>query len=95
MQAGLIGPGVGGVRLSDEADDGLYLRDVGLRIRLHRVSRRVSQDELARRSGLSRVTLGSIERGDHPATVLTYRKLARAFGIPLSELLDERDPRTF
>lgn len=39
------------------------------------------------------MTVGSIERGDHPASVLAYRKLAKAFGIALGELLDDRDPR--
>jgi transcriptional regulator with XRE-family HTH domain len=72
-------------------DDGAYLSEVGLRIRLERVRRRISQDELARRSGVSRVTLGSIERGEHAATVLTYRKLATTFGVRLSLLLDESE----
>lgn len=72
-------------------DDGAYLSEIGLRIRLERVRRRISQDELARRSGVSRVTLGSIERGEHAATVLTYRKLARTFGVRLSLLLDEAE----
>jgi transcriptional regulator with XRE-family HTH domain len=77
--------------MEDGAGDGSYLSGVGLRIRLERVRRRISQDELARLAGVSRVTLGSIERGEHAATVLTYRKLARAFGVRLSELLDEPD----
>ena len=42
------------------------------------------------RSGLrvSRVTLGSVERGEHPASVLTYIRLARTLDLPLAELLD-------
>ena len=44
-------------------------------------------------SGVSRVTVGSIERGDHPASVLAYRRLAGALGVQLSELLDEREPK--
>jgi hypothetical protein len=34
------------------------------------------------------VTVGSVERGDHPAAVTTYVRLARAVGLPLVELLD-------
>lgn len=75
-------------------DDGPYLRTVGLRVRLLRVGRGLSQEELGAVSGVSRVTVGSIERGDHPASVLAYRKLAKAFEIGLDELLDERDPRS-
>jgi hypothetical protein len=33
------------------------------------------------------VTLGGIERGEHPAVVLTYARLARTLGVPLVELL--------
>jgi transcriptional regulator with XRE-family HTH domain len=68
-----------------------YLREVGLRVKLLRVTRGISQEELGAASGVSRVTVGSIERGDHPASVLAYRKLARAFGVRISELLDERE----
>jgi DNA-binding XRE family transcriptional regulator len=50
--------------------------------------RGLSQEELGTESGVSRVTVGSIERGDHPASVLAYRRLARAFGVRVSELLD-------
>lgn len=65
-----------------------WLRSVGMRVRLARVAARESQDALAARAKVSRVTLGSIERGDHPAAVLTYARLARTLDVPLAELLD-------
>jgi transcriptional regulator with XRE-family HTH domain len=65
-----------------------WLLDVGMRVRLARVRARESQGELATRAGVSRVTVGSIERADHPAVVLAYRRLAEALGLPLAELLD-------
>jgi transcriptional regulator with XRE-family HTH domain len=80
---------------TDPEDDLVYLRSVGLRVKLLRVARGMSQGELGAASGVSRVTVGSIERGDHPASVLAYRGLARAFGVSLAELLDERVPRAF
>jgi len=52
------------------------------------VSRRESQAKLGARAGVSRVTVGSIERADHPAGVLAYVRLARAIDLPLTELLD-------
>jgi transcriptional regulator with XRE-family HTH domain len=70
-------------------EDGPYLLELGLRVRVARVRRRISQDELARVAGISRVTIGSIERGEHAASVLTYRKLAMAFGVTLTALLEE------
>jgi transcriptional regulator with XRE-family HTH domain len=64
-----------------------WLAEVGMRVRLARVARRESQDQLAAVAAVSRVTLGSIERGDHPAVVLTYVWLARTLGLSLDELL--------
>ena len=61
--------------------------DVGLRIRVARVRRRESQERLPQLALVSRVTLGSLERGDQPAGVLTYVRLARTLGVSLDELL--------
>ena len=72
--------------MDDDGDDS-WLRAVGLRVKLSRVAAGTSQEDLARRSGLSRVTLSSIERGEHAAGVLTYRKVARALGKDVGELL--------
>ena len=65
-----------------------WLAEVGMRVRLARVRRRESQDQLAEAANVSRVTLGSIERGEHPAAVTTYVRLARTLGLSLDELLD-------
>lgn len=64
-----------------------WLRSVGMRVRLSRVVTRETQDGLAERAGVSRVTLGSIERGEHPAVVLSYVRIGRALGLSLDELL--------
>jgi transcriptional regulator with XRE-family HTH domain len=59
-----------------------------MRVRLGRVARRESQEELGARAGVSRVTVGSVERADHPAGVLAYVRLAKAIGVPVGDLLD-------
>jgi transcriptional regulator with XRE-family HTH domain len=59
-----------------------------MRVRLARVRARQSQDRLAEQAHVSRVTLGSIERGEHPAAVTSYVRLARTLGLSLDELLD-------
>jgi transcriptional regulator with XRE-family HTH domain len=64
-----------------------WLAAVGLRVRLARVRRRESQEELGNVTGVSRVTVGSVERGEHPSGVLTYVRLARTLGVSLDELL--------
>jgi transcriptional regulator with XRE-family HTH domain len=69
-------------------DEAAWLRAVGLRVRLARVARGESQAEVGGRSGVSRVTVGSIERGEHPAAVTAYVRLADALGMPLAELLE-------
>lgn len=69
------------------ADEAAWLRAVGLRVRLTRVARGESQADLGNRSGVSRVTVGSIERADHAAAVTAYVRLADALGVPLAELL--------
>lgn len=73
--------------MNDEEGDRAYLDSVGLRVRLFRMARSMSQGELASRASVSRVTLGSIERGDHAAGLLTYLKLARALDRDVGELL--------
>ena len=69
-------------------DETVWLRAVGLRVRLARVTRSESQEQLAGRADVSRVTVGSVERGEHPAAVTIYARLARAVDLPLADLLD-------
>ena len=64
-----------------------WLAAVGMRVRLARVARGETQEELGCRAGVSRVTVGSIERGEHPASVLAFRRLADALGVDLGRLL--------
>jgi transcriptional regulator with XRE-family HTH domain len=73
------------VTLSEE--DKELLREVGMRVRLQRVYMRLSQEELGTKAGITRSAVGSIERGDHPASVLAYGKVAKALGIKLDKLM--------
>jgi len=52
-----------------------------------RLDRQLTQDELARKAGLSRVALGKIERGAVVPRAQTLADLAKALGIPISELV--------
>lgn len=65
-----------------------YVRVLGLRIRVLRTARRLSQTELAAAADVARSLLGSAERGDHPAGLLTYIRLAAALDVPLRDLID-------
>jgi transcriptional regulator with XRE-family HTH domain len=76
----------GGLERSDER---AWLAEVGMRVRLARVRRRESQEQLAKIARISRVTLGIIEPGEHQASVLVYVRLARVLEISMNELLDD------
>jgi len=61
-------------------------REIGFIIRGLRNSKRISQEELAARSGLHRTYIGSIERAEKVVTVVTLEKIATALDVKLSEI---------
>lgn len=65
-----------------------YLSALGLRIRLLCTARRLSRDQLGQTADVARALVGSIERGEHPAGLLSYARLAAALGLPLRDLID-------
>jgi transcriptional regulator with XRE-family HTH domain len=71
-----------------------WRRTVGKRIRVWRVVRDVSQDELAATAGVTRNFVSAIERSARGLDALRLRRLATVMGMTLGELLrpvDERD----
>ena len=74
------------------ATERAWLLEIGMRVRLARVRTRQSQSQLGTRSGVSRVTVGSIERGDHVAALTAYCRLADTLGLPLEALLAPHPP---
>lgn len=61
---------------------------LGQRIRKLRASAGLSQDSFAHLAGVSRISVGSIERGSSSITIDTLDKLAGALDISMAELLD-------
>ena len=59
---------------------------IGARVRELRQKRNLSQERLARRTGLARVYVGEIERGEANATVATLLTLAVALHVEVVEL---------
>lgn len=70
----------------DEEDDGL-VKDFGRAACDERLRQGLTQDALAKRSGLHRNFIGSIERGNHPPSLRTMARLARGLGVPLADLI--------
>jgi len=64
------------------------------RIRVARAELRLSQEELARRAGVTRQTISSIENGQYVPSALLAFTLARELGKPVTEVfyLEESAP---
>ncbi len=68
-----------------------FLTELGARIRDHRLEQGMSLDQLAKRSGVAKGNLSSIENGRVNITVATCLKIAGALGVGAAELLPERE----
>lgn len=66
----------------------LFLKNLGLSIKLERVRRRLSQEELAERAGLHRTYIGMVERAERNITVVNLALIAKALGVSIGSLLD-------
>ena len=64
------------------------LEEFGKRLRELRLQKGYSQEKLAEIASLHRNYIGMIERGERNVTLLNIKKIARALGIEVSELLE-------
>lgn len=65
-------------------------RRVAERVTTLRKQRKLSQEALAAKAGIHRVSLANIERGARQPTLDTLERLAKALGVPLVRLLTEQ-----
>ncbi len=56
------------------------------RIKVFRAMHDLTQEDLARRVGVSRQTINSIEKGKYVPSVLIALKIARVFNVNLEEI---------
>jgi HTH-type transcriptional regulator/antitoxin HipB len=75
------------------ADEARWRRQIGKRLRVQRVVRELTQDELAQRAGVTRNFVSAIERGRQGLDAYRLDLLARALDMELRELLDDVEPR--
>lgn len=73
----------------NKAERELFLKNLGLSIKLERVRRRLSQEELAERAGLHRTYIGMVERAERNITVVNLALIAKALNISIGSLLGE------
>lgn len=72
-------------------EDRARLKAFGMRMKLLRVSRGWSQEQLADAVGMHRTFIGQVERGQRGMNILGLWRLAGAFGLPIGELfVDEK-----
>ena len=63
-------------------------RKMGIRIRVVRLDKKISQEKLAEFADVNRNTIGSIERGEISPTIETLYKIAAALDIELHDLVN-------
>ncbi len=65
--------------------------DIGARLQGLRRAKRLSQDDMEHRTGLSRIFISRIENGHAPPAVKTLERLARALKVSLWQLFYGND----
>ena len=70
----------------------LWLRGLGRRVRIMRLMRELTQDELATAAGMSRSFVSLIEKGTHGVDVVRLLRLAAALDVSLAELIGASPP---
>jgi transcriptional regulator with XRE-family HTH domain len=70
-----------------ELDAEEFLRVVGKRIRILRLTRELTQDELAAAAGISRSFVSLVEHGAKGIDVVRLMRIAAALDVPLPELV--------
>ena len=63
-----------------------FLRVVGKRVRIHRLVREWSQEQLGDAAGISRSFISLVEKGRHDTGVLKLWRIAAVLDVPLAEL---------
>ena len=62
---------------------------IGAKIRELRHKANLSQEQFGSRCGLDRTYIAGIEQGKRNVSVINLEKIAKAFGISLSELFED------
>ena len=67
---------------------GELTKKICLKIKLERIKRQISQEDLAFSSNLSRNAIGKIERAEVSPTIESLEKIAKALNMTFTQLID-------
>jgi XRE family aerobic/anaerobic benzoate catabolism transcriptional regulator len=82
-------PLAAGPETTGSSSDPAYLRQLGERVRLLRARRGMTRKALAQHAGVSERYLAQLEAGAGNGSVMLLRRIARAIGVSLAELVAE------
>ena len=68
-------------------DDDL-IKKFGMKVKIERIKKKLSQEKLAELAGLNKNSIGAIERGESSPTLGTINSIAQVFDMKPCELLD-------
>jgi len=71
------------------SDEAAFVRALGGCIRVLRLDRGLSQEQLADAAGVSKLFISAAERGLHAANIVNLFRVANALRVPLAVLVDE------
>jgi transcriptional regulator with XRE-family HTH domain len=66
----------------------MTLRQLGMTLKRLRGAKGLSQDALARKASITREYVNKLEAGRYDPTVGVLKRLAKALGVPVTELLE-------
>ncbi|MGI8583948.1 MAG: helix-turn-helix transcriptional regulator [Chitinophagaceae bacterium] len=69
--------------------DPAILKEIGQKLKAFRLQKNITQEEMAQKIGLNRVTIGEIEKG-RPSSLLTFIQILR--GLEKLEMLNNITP---
>jgi transcriptional regulator with XRE-family HTH domain len=75
------------------SDNRAFIHRFGLGVKLLRVKRGLTQEQLAEAAGMHRTFIGALERGEHGVNVDRLPDLARALGVEEHELIPRHPNR--
>ena len=85
---------VKGATKSRGAEADVFLPRLGERVRTTRSRRGMSRKALARHAHVSERYLAQLETGQGNCSIVLLRRIARAMGVPVAELVDDRPERS-